>query len=575
MIKKYFILFAVCILVFGGVFARLYQFNTLPGIHVDELAFGYSAYSLGIDLRDEYGKFLPIILQSFGDNKLALYAYVLLPFVKLFGLSESVIRVPNVLMGFLSIVLIFFYIKKLIQNKIIAAITAILVLISPWHIIFSRTANESLAEVFFILAFFLCWYKYLETGKKVAALLTIILLIAGFLSYYSSFIFIPLLSVIFIIIFKHFPFRRRIIPLLALIPIIIIFVRSQSLSRINQTSVFSHGGIQAEISQRLQEEGRGTNTIKSRLFNNKLLVSSENVLENYSRYLTFDFLFFKGDENYGRYSIPFMGLLYLWELPFLIMGLYVCVKNALRKSGEGYLLILFWILIAFIPPSLSFMGTNSQRTLIVFPMFHAVIALGIYSFYQLLSTKPFYLKVTISCIFSFVVIYNYFYFINNYFVHQKVHQPWNRDEYGKDMIQTINQLSPNYKKTVISESSTILFLFYNKINPLEAREILANRESDSLGFYHFKSFRDYIFMPPGCPGVGKLDVLYVCSGTKVAYNTNILKVIRFGDGQPARIFLTFIDPTLNKPPPNIDNVSIYPDTKLNPKIIPESENRYW
>src|SRR6266851_3228581 len=67
-----------------------------PSLSWDEAAWGYNAYSLGIDGRDEFGRFLPLdYLESFGDFKPPVYAYLDVIPVKIFGLTEFATRFPS------------------------------------------------------------------------------------------------------------------------------------------------------------------------------------------------------------------------------------------------------------------------------------------------------------------------------------------------------------------------------------------------------------------------------------------------------------------------------------------------
>ena len=80
----------------------------------DEVAFGYNAYSLGIDGKDEFGKFLPIVyLESFGDYKPPVYAYLDIIPVKVFGLTPFAVRFPSAFFGVLTVLLTFFLTKRL------------------------------------------------------------------------------------------------------------------------------------------------------------------------------------------------------------------------------------------------------------------------------------------------------------------------------------------------------------------------------------------------------------------------------------------------------------------------------
>ncbi len=70
----------VCILIVG-FFIRIVNIDKVPvSPDWDEVALGYNAYSILLTGKDEYGEFLPVVLQSFDDYKPALYAYLLFHF---------------------------------------------------------------------------------------------------------------------------------------------------------------------------------------------------------------------------------------------------------------------------------------------------------------------------------------------------------------------------------------------------------------------------------------------------------------------------------------------------------------
>src|SRR5882672_5344130 len=67
---------------------RLWQLGSVPpSPDWDEAALGYNAYSIMQTGKDEYGKFMPIVLQSFDDYKPALYMYFIMPFIPIFDVS--------------------------------------------------------------------------------------------------------------------------------------------------------------------------------------------------------------------------------------------------------------------------------------------------------------------------------------------------------------------------------------------------------------------------------------------------------------------------------------------------------
>src|SRR3989344_2718177 len=99
--RKLLLIFLV--IFFIAVFLRLFNITNIPpGVNRDEASIGYTAYSLLNTGRDEYGRMFPLSFQSFGDWKLPLYIYTVVPFVSVFGLNELAVRLPSVIVGILS-----------------------------------------------------------------------------------------------------------------------------------------------------------------------------------------------------------------------------------------------------------------------------------------------------------------------------------------------------------------------------------------------------------------------------------------------------------------------------------------
>src|SRR5947209_13763664 len=98
-----------------AIFFRFFHLATNPpSLTWDETAWGYNAYALGIDGRDEFGRFLPVdYLESFGDFKPPMYAYLDILPVKIFGLNEFATRFPSALFGVLTIFITYFLVKRL------------------------------------------------------------------------------------------------------------------------------------------------------------------------------------------------------------------------------------------------------------------------------------------------------------------------------------------------------------------------------------------------------------------------------------------------------------------------------
>ena len=66
-----------------------------PALNADEVTNAYDAYSILKTGKDQYGNFMPLRFKSFGDYKLPLLTYLAIPFIKIFGLTETGIRMVN------------------------------------------------------------------------------------------------------------------------------------------------------------------------------------------------------------------------------------------------------------------------------------------------------------------------------------------------------------------------------------------------------------------------------------------------------------------------------------------------
>jgi len=127
-----------------GFLARAWEFGTLPpGLNQDEASTGYDAYSLLHYGIDRNGFEHPVVLVSWGSGMYAFAAYAAMPFIWLFGLSPTTLRLPFLLAGVASIPLLFVLLRDVVVDRRTARIGALLLAISPWHIMASRWALDS------------------------------------------------------------------------------------------------------------------------------------------------------------------------------------------------------------------------------------------------------------------------------------------------------------------------------------------------------------------------------------------------------------------------------------------------
>lgn len=131
-----------------GLVIRLFWLDKYPtGFTPDEAAFGYNAYSLLKTGHDEWG--LPFWhlftgnLESFGDFKLPLYAFLTVPAVKFLGLTQSSTRLPNAILGSLAVPVLYCLSRTRKFPRSASLFAALLLALSSWHISLSRGAFEA------------------------------------------------------------------------------------------------------------------------------------------------------------------------------------------------------------------------------------------------------------------------------------------------------------------------------------------------------------------------------------------------------------------------------------------------
>lgn len=141
-----------------GILARLWKFGDVPAdINVDEAYAGYEAYSLLHYGIDSHGYCFPVYLTTWGSGMSALNSYLMIPFLAVFGAQTWVIRMPQLIVGCLTLWAVFLIVKRVI-NEYVALYALFFLAISPWHIMMCRwgmDANLAPGFVIFGLYFFL------------------------------------------------------------------------------------------------------------------------------------------------------------------------------------------------------------------------------------------------------------------------------------------------------------------------------------------------------------------------------------------------------------------------------------
>lgn len=107
--------------------------------------------------------------------------------IQLFGMNETLMRIPVVIIGTLSI-LLFYFMCKYVTNHYVALFMAFLVAISPWHVLYSSFLREYIVNALLFFSISALVFFYLKQ-KNNAYLIGIVLLTFLF-SLFTDYVFI-------------------------------------------------------------------------------------------------------------------------------------------------------------------------------------------------------------------------------------------------------------------------------------------------------------------------------------------------------------------------------------------------
>jgi len=556
--KIKYILLTVILLI--GLVLRLWQLGAVPiSPDWDEAALGYDAYSIMHTGRDEFGAFMPAVLRSFDDYKPALYAYLAIPSVAIFGLTTFAVRFPSVVFGLIGILALYFLIKELFvirgntQNyaEILALTAAFVMAISPWSLQFSRTAFETSTGLTFNLLVALFFLK----GLKRPRMLLLAALFAGLdLSVYQSErVFTPFLVLALVIIYRKelFAVSKKylvwsvVIGLIAILPMLsFIITTPDSLQRIQGTSLFS------QQSQALQDAPKrlafdiNNNDPIGQLIDNRRLVYGKEVLSAYLVHFDPNWLFIEGDNP--RHHAPGMGLLYLVDLPFLFIGIYLLCFVQFEKKTKY--LVLSWLFLAPIPAAVTFEVPHAVRTMNMLPMlllFIAVGYVGSFQFFKKCTIKYKALAYGAVVVFAILALFNFVYYLNQYFVQQNYFNAYDWQYGYAQAIPQIEKIKGNYTSIVVSnktpmDDSYMFFLFYLKYPPQQYQALVAQGKNTTGQDHQFDKY-DFRSFDWNTEKIKK-NTLFVGIPSDFPGNIKAMQTITYPDGKTAMLL---VDPKDN------------------------------
>jgi len=574
-------------------FLRVIALNQYPaGFTPDEASFGYDAYSLLKTGKDQWGHALPLFLESFGDFKPPLYAYLTIPSVAILGLTKFATRLPNVLFGTVAVYVVYLLVKEILRltsfasifvkttvdrqndnktnrspftvHRSLAFLSAFFLAISPWHIMLSRGAFEANLTTFFLpLGMYLFFrgihystpyhsrsevlrHSWSVQGRYFAWSAFIFGL--NLFSYHSAKLVTPLVVLFLTLVFRKdlLKIKKKYLSKAVIIFALFLGLTGYTLTqgaarRAQDVSIFNDA-LEEQASGRLEAINSGLNSTVARLIHNKYRVVVRRFINNYKQYFSYKFLFSEGPAEATYGMIPGMGILHSIELLALIGFAIALIKN---KTDKFLQTITFWIVVAPIPAALTMgVGYAANRVSIMMPAIQIASAVGfvwIFNFVKQKFSKQ-VVKLFVAGL-GLIVIVSTLSFIREYFINPS-------DQGSKSMLsgnlESAYWLAENTKnepKIVVSTKLSephIYVAFANKWDPKDFQKQTKDWERykdegrtflDQLGRYNLGK---YIFTRIDDTVLqNEIGTLFVGKPEEFSQGVDVIKRFNYFDGNPA------------------------------------------
>lgn len=332
-LKKNEIKLALVIILLGALL-RLAGLDSLPlGFNQDEASAGYDAWAILNYGIDRNGNSLPLLLEAWGSGQNALYSYISMPFIAVFGLSVWSFRLPGALVGVATLAVFWLFARKC-RGSLFGLAALLFLALNPWHIMASRWALESnLLPFFLLLGVYLTAVSSEKPWALVGAAASLGL---SLYAYGTAFFFLPLYLILAVLWLYGGKALRPKSFLTALAVFIIIALPITLCQLVN---VISPGKNMSILGFTLPALTEGRQMATS-VFGGGGLSSA---FDNFGALLR---ILWKQSDGLPYNAVSPGGIFYIFGLPLFILGLIFAIKE--RKTSNCELPMLIALCSAFL-----------------------------------------------------------------------------------------------------------------------------------------------------------------------------------------------------------------------------------
>lgn len=462
------------IILIVGIMVRVIGIGLMPNaLNCDEASAGYEAYSILNYGIDRNGNFLPVFLVAWGSGQNALLTYLIIPFIRVFGLSVLSVRLPMVIISSISLIVIYKLLNK-IGNKKLAIIGLSLLVISPWHIMKSRWGLESNLFPDLILLFVYMLISGLESNNKLLYYSSFIIAGISAYAYGTSYYFLPVFIIPLLIMLirkKHIKFSSGVISLgivgVISLPIILyVLINTLGMNQINLPFMT----IPVLDVNRYE-------SITSIFSSSFVFESVKNILKCLS------ILVFQSDGLAWNNIFPY-GIVYVSSIVFTFIGIIDSFKkNKIIELKYNYLFNIWFIvsivLSLIVPPNIN------RLNIFMIPIIIYTIE-GIYIVLELANNKK---KVGLTFTLMYLVMFILF-------LTQYCNQDYNEfSTFEAGLDKPIKYVKDINKDIYITKSIKMPYIYTLFYTEYDTRDFVESVEYENEGapFERVKSFGKYHF----------------------------------------------------------------------------------
>ncbi len=494
-----------------GCLTRVSFLDLLPGgLNQDEASSGYDAFSIMTYGIDRNGMSYPVHLIAWGSGQNAAYSYLCIPFLKIMSNTEIALRLPMALSSCLSLFVFYFVIKSVLDEKT-ATLSLAFLAINPWHIMKSRWALESnlFPEMVFLAVLLLL--VSVQKRNYIFFYLSAILFALSSYSYGTSYFFLFFFVIFFLaylLLKKVFKWYHLLLYLLTIgvlcIPIIL-FLYINIFDKETMHILFF------DIPKLKVDRFHSVTSIFSKNF-------MTDGMKNLKNGLT---LLVTQNDGLPWNSIPAFGALYLFTIPFSMLGLFKGFTRSYKDrmltgidrkiiAKETYAFIVKdWLIVSLM--MMFILSSNINRINIIwFPLILLAID-GISLFISLFDKKE-KAKLIVKSSLSTLYIASFVSFFSYYSIY------WNKNRIEPNFFYSFKEAllyseSIEHETTYISSHANYtLVLYYTKYNTRDYVDSVVFTNPGSA-FENVKSFSGYVFSLPSKLEKGNTYIIYNSDNT--------------------------------------------------------------